>query len=123
MVYRTRKMVMHGDLNGAGTLFGGRALAWIDEEAAVFAACQLGRFGLATKFISSIDFKAPAHVGEIIEIGTEVVKFGRTSITVRCSMRNKSTKSEIVLVDQIVFVSVDEHGKPVPHGITNESGE
>ena len=114
---------MGADLNGAGTLFGGRALAWIDEEAAVFAACQLGRSTIVTKFMSSIDFKSPAHIGEIVEIGAEVVKFGTTSITVRCAIRNKTTKKEIVVVDQIVFVCLDQEGKPVAHGITKEIGE
>ena len=34
-------MVMPADLNGAGTLFGGRCLAWVDEEAAIYATFQL----------------------------------------------------------------------------------
>lgn len=119
MIYRTRKLIMGADLNGAGTLFGGRALAWIDEEAAVFAVCQLGRSSIVTKFISNIDFKAPAHLGEIVEIGCEVVKFGTTSITVRCAIRNKTTQQEIVVVEKIVFVCVDSEGHPEPHGISN----
>ena len=41
MEFRTRKIVMPAHLNGAGNLFGGQALAWIDEEAAVYAACRV----------------------------------------------------------------------------------
>lgn len=115
MEFRTRKLIMSGDLNGAGTLFGGRALAWIDEEAAVFAACQLKSGSIVTKFISAIDFKHPAYLGDIVEIGANLVSVGNTSITITCSIRNKTTLEEIVTVDKIVFVHVDENGIPTPH--------
>lgn len=118
MIYRTRKMVMPGNLNSAGTLFGGQALAWIDEEAAIFAGCQLKTNRLVTKAMSSIDFLAPAHQGDIIEIGTELVKFGTTSITVSSTIRNKTTGQDIVKVASIVFVAIDADGRPVPHGRT-----
>ena len=52
IVFRSRKMVMPGDLNGAGTLFGGRALSWVDEESAIFCVCQLGTHRVVTKVYS-----------------------------------------------------------------------
>jgi acyl-CoA hydrolase len=120
MKYRSRKLIMPSHLNGANTLFGGQALAWIDEEAAIYAACQTRTASLVTKVMSAIDFKAPAHLGDIIEIGTDLVKIGRTSITVSATMRNKSTKNVILTVDEIVFVCVDANGTPTPHGITEK---
>lgn len=108
---------MDKDLNPAGTLFGGRALEWIDEEAAIFAYCQLKYpIHLVTKAISAIDFKAPARKGDIVEIGMEVIKVGQTSITVACSLRNKRSQQEIVKVSEITFVNLDEKGKPTLHG-------
>jgi acyl-CoA thioesterase YciA len=121
MIFRTRKIIMPSHLNGAGTLFGGQALAWIDEEAAIYAACQTKSTKLVTKAISAIEFLAPAHVGDFVEIGTELVRFGRTSITVSCTIRNKTTGQTIVKVDAIVFVTLDADGKPTPHGITAQS--
>lgn len=118
MKYRTRKLVKSEDLNGAGSLFGGRALAWIDEEAAIFAFCQLGANRLVTRAISEINFIAPAHLGDIIEIGCKVTNLGRTSITVSCVMRNKTTQQEIVSAAAITFVNLDENGKSAPHGVT-----
>ena len=41
MRFHTRKWVKPGDLNAHKTLFGGRLLAWIDEEAALYAIVQL----------------------------------------------------------------------------------
>lgn len=123
MIFRTRKIIMPMHLNGAGTLFGGQALAWIDEEAAIFASCQLGSSSLVTKLISEIDFKAPARQGDLVEIGTELVALGKKSITLRCKIRNKTTKVDVVVVDKIVFVKVDADGKSVEHGVTQERAD
>lgn len=121
MEFRTRKLVQPADLNAHNTLFGGQMLRWIDEEAAIFAYCQLETPHIVTKFISEVNFVAPARQGDIVEIGMEVVKFGETSITLRCEARNKNTKKTIVVIDRIVFVAVNEEGKSIPHGKTAKS--
>lgn len=118
MNYRTRKLIKPGDLNARGTLFGGQLLKWIDEEAAIFTICQLGNKNIVTKLMSEIDFVRTAEVGDIIEIGMEVVKFGTTSITIKCDVRNKNTKESIITIDRIVFVLLDDNGVPNPHGKT-----
>ncbi len=41
MEFRTRKLIKPEDLNAGHTLFGGQLLKWIDEEAAIYAMCQL----------------------------------------------------------------------------------
>ena len=56
MIYRTRKIVKYEDLNPRGTLFGGQLLKWIDEEASVYAICQIGDRMVVTKAMSKIDF-------------------------------------------------------------------
>ena len=118
MKYRTRKIVKPGDLNPRGTLFGGRVLEWIDEEAAIFAICQLGSPNIVTKAMSEINFVSSANTGDIIEIGCELVSFGTTSITIACEVRNKDTKQTIIRIDSIVFVLLNENGRPKPHGKT-----
>lgn len=118
MEYRTRRLVMGKDLNPNGTLFGGQLLAWIDEEAAIFAICQLGTENIVTKLMSEINFVSPGFKGNVLSIGLEVVKIGRTSIILKCVVRNKNTEVDIITIDKIVFVSVDEEGKPKAHGVT-----
>ncbi|QIL91660.1 acyl-CoA thioesterase [Microbulbifer harenosus] len=115
MKYYSRHFVKPGDLNPAQRLFGGQALAWIDEEAAIFAGCQMGTANIVTKLMSEIDFVSSAVCGDIVEFGFEVVDIGRTSLTVHCEMRNKQTRDLIVRVDRIVFVALDAEGKPTPH--------
>ncbi|WP_412560925.1 MULTISPECIES: acyl-CoA thioesterase [Winogradskyella] len=118
MRFHTRKWVKPEDLNPNGTLFGGQLLAWIDEEAALYTIIQLENSKIVTKYISEINFMASAKKGDIVEIGIEVTKFGKTSITMKCEARNKMTRETILTVDNIIMVNLGEDGKPVPHGKT-----
>ena len=124
MRFLSRRLVMPNDLNYANSLFGGRALEWIDEEAAIYAICQLETNYLVTKHIGEISFESPAMQGDVVEFGLATKSLGRTSITVTCLVRNKATKKTICLADDIVFVRVDpETRMPIPHGKTLEQLE
>ncbi|MFZ4928252.1 acyl-CoA thioesterase [Chryseobacterium sp. Mn2064] len=118
MNYHTRKWVKPEDLNPNHSLFGGRLLQWIDEEAALYAIIQLENTKVVTKFISEINFVSSAKQGDIIEIGIEAIHFGSTSVTLKCDVRNKMTHQTIITVDKIVMVNLDQDGNPVPHGKT-----
>ncbi len=117
MRFFSRKLIKPEDLNAHGTLFGGSVLSWIDEESAIFVTCQLNKGNIVTKYMSEINFVSSAGLGDIIEIGMETVKFGRTSITVRCEVRHEFTKETIIKIDEIVFVHLGEDGKPTPHNV------
>ena len=118
MRFHTRKWVKPEDLNPNGTLFGGRLLEWIDEEAALYTIVQLENSKIVTKYISEINFMASAKKGDIVEMGMEVTKFGRSSITMKCEARNMMTRETILTVDNIIMVNLGEDGKPAPHGKT-----
>jgi len=116
MNFKTRKLIKYEDLNAKGTLFGGQVLKWIDEEAAIFCMCQLNSKNIVTKAMSEVNFVSSAKLGDIVEMGCELVGYGTTSITIACEVRNKDTKKTIIKVDKIVFVLLDEAGTPKPHG-------
>ncbi|MCK7590990.1 acyl-CoA thioesterase [Subsaxibacter sp. CAU 1640] len=118
MRFHSRKWVKPEDLNPNGTLFGGQLLAWIDEEAALYTIIQLENSKIVTKYISEINFMSSAKQGDIVEIGIEVIKFGKTSLTLKCEARNKMTRETILTVDNIIMVNLDEDGIPKPHGKT-----
>ena len=118
MRFHTRKWIKPEDLNPNGTLFGGRLLEWIDEEAALYTIIQLENQKIVTKFMSEINFKSSAKKGDIIEIGLEAVKFGRTSMTLACEGRNKMTRETIITIDSIIMVNLGADGLPAPHGKT-----
>jgi len=119
MKFHTRKWVKPEDLNPNRTLFGGKLLAWIDEEAALYSIIQLENSHVVTKFMSEINFMSSAVQGDIVEIGLEVIKFGNTSLVLKCEVRNKMTHETIITVDKITMVNLDENGKPKAHGKTN----
>ncbi len=120
MNFHTRKWVKPEDLNPNNSLFGGRLLQWIDEEAALYTIVQLENQKIVTKFMSEINFIQAPKQGDIIEIGIEPVKFGKTSLTLRCEVRNLETRAEIISISTIVMVNLGPDGKPSPHGKTKK---
>ncbi|MFT5235608.1 MAG: acyl-CoA hydrolase [Shewanella sp.] len=117
MKYYSRRFIKPEHLNPANLLFGGQLLSWIDEEAAIFAGCQMKTQQLVTKLISEINFMTPGRQGDVIEFGLELVSAGSSSITVRCEVRSKVSHLPIVIINKMVFVNVDEKGLPAPHGL------
>jgi acyl-CoA hydrolase len=118
MRFHTRKWVKPEDLNPNGTLFGGKLLAWIDEELALYTIIQLENSRIVTKHMSEINFRSSARQGDIIEIGIDVVKFGRSSIELICEARNMMTRETIITIASTTMVNLGEDGKPKAHGKT-----
>ena len=118
MRFHTRKWIRPQDLNANKTLFGGTLLAWIDEEAALYTIIQLESNTVVTKYMSEINFMSSAKEGDVIEIGMDIVKFGNTSLVLKCEVRNKMTRETIITVDNITMVNMGENGKPKAHGKT-----
>ena len=121
MNFHTRKWVKPEDLNPNQSLFGGRLLQWIDEEAVIYAIVQLNNSKVVTKYISEINFISAPKQGDIIEIGIIATHFGNTSITLRCEVRDMMTREKILTIAKLVFVNLDEAGNPAPHGKTQIS--
>jgi acyl-CoA hydrolase len=117
MRFLTRKLVQPGDLNANNTLFGGRCLEWIDEEAAIYAMVETKHKRIVTKCMSAINFIAPAYQGDIVEIGIELKKVGTTSITLEVVVRDMTTQKMIVRISEMVFVCLDGNGNPTKHSL------
>jgi len=118
MRFHTRKWVKPEDLNPNGSLFGGKLLAWLDEELALYSIIQLENPRIVTKHMSEINFRSSARQGDIIEIGIDVVKFGTTSLVLKCEARNMMTRETIITIDNTTMVNLREDGKPKAHGKT-----
>ncbi len=116
--FHTRKWVKPEDLNPNNTLFGGSLLRWIDEEAVIYAIVQLENHKVVTKYISEINFISAPVQGDIIELGIVATDFGRTSVTMRCEVRNKLTRAPILSIEKLIFVNLGPDDKPAPHGKT-----
>lgn len=120
MKFYSRKLIKPEDLNANNTLFGGKLLEWIDEEAGIYAMTRLESSKVVTKYMSEIDFKSSARQGDVIEIGLKFIALGRTSISFACEVRNLFSKKTIIQISKIVFVHVDMEEKATPHGKTAE---
>jgi len=118
MRFLTRKLVQPYDLNAGGTLYGGRCLEWVDQEAAIYVITEAKHPRMVTKSISAINFIAPAFQGDIVEIGVALKQVGKTSVTVEVAVRNLRTQQIIVNIEEMVFVAVSESGRPEKHGLS-----
>jgi acyl-CoA hydrolase len=68
--------------------------------------------------MSEINFRSSAKQGDIVEIGIDVVKFGNTSLTLKCEVRNMMTRETIITIDNTTMVGLGPDGKPKAHGKT-----
>ena len=120
MKFYSRKLIKPENLNANNTLFGGELLRWIDEEAGIYTMTRLNDQRIVTKYISEINFVSSAKQGDVIEIGMELSEVGRTSIIMKCIVRNLFSQKTIISIDKLVFVRVDEDEHPIPHNVTME---
>ena len=112
-----QKLIFGKHLNAAQTLFGGQLLSWIDEASAMFAIEYMGTRKVLTKKISEVIFVNPGLSGDKIQFWCKAVRDGNTSMTMELiakTMNVESRKQREICTCQIVYVAVDELGKPIP---------
>lgn len=120
-----RVLMMPRDTNPSGTIFGGVILSYIDQAGAEEAK-RHGSERVVTVAMKEVVFREPVFVGDLVSFFTSLVKVGRTSVTVRVSVRaaRRWDRNEIVEVTgaEITYVNVDPQNRPVPiasgHGST-----
>lgn len=113
---RITKAVFPFTTNHHDTLFGGQALAWMDE-AAFIAATRFCRKRLVTVSSDRIDFKHPIPGGSLVELVGQVVHVGRTSLKVEVNIYVEdmyADQREKAITGNFSFVAVDDNGKPIP---------
>ena len=110
-----RVIPMPADANHTGDIFGGWIMAQVDLAGAV-PALRVARGRVATVAVNSFVFKQPVLVGDIVSLYADVVRVGRTSITVSVEVyaQHRSAPESSVKVTEAVltYVAVDEHRKP-----------
>ncbi len=113
---RVAKAVFPPTTNPHNTLFGGTALAWMDEVSFI-AATRFCRLPLVTVSSDRIDFKHAIPAGSIVELIGRVIKVGTTSLKVEVEVFVESMNSdarERAISGVFSFVAIDEQQKPVP---------
>ena len=112
-----RVCMMPRDTNAVGTIFGGVILSIIDQAGAI-AAHRIGAGRVVTVSMREVVFKHPVRVGDIVSCYSDVLKTGRTSISVsvRVVAHRPADPNYAVEVTQaeVVYVHTDDQGRPIP---------
>jgi len=111
-----RTFAMPRDTNANGDIFGGWLVSQMDLGAAI-AAKQRSKGRTATVAIDKMVFKRPVHVGDIICCHADIVKVGRTSMTINVevwAVPQEEQTRHIVTEGVFTFVAIDQHGHPRP---------
>ena len=108
-----RLMPMPADLNSAGDVFGGWVMAMVDIAGAL-PAIRRARSHVVTMAVNSFVFRQPISVGDIVSFYAEIVKVGRTSITVDIQVYAERNPTHPVVVKvteaQFTYVAINDDG-------------
>jgi len=118
-----KALMMPRDTNPYGTIFGGVLLSYIDQAGATGARHEIRRAGwpdrpLVTIAMNRVEFHQPVFVGDVVSFFTEIVRVGRTSITVHVSVRADRAGEPVQLTEaEVTYVAIelaDGARQPVP---------
>ncbi len=100
-------------LNGAGRLFGGILMQWIDEVAAL-AAKKHSRMNITTASIDHLQFLKGAYLDDVVVLQGKLTYVGRTSMEVKVEtyVEDKSGLRTLINCAYITEVALDKNGKP-----------
>lgn len=113
-VITIQTLAMPADTNANGDIFGGWLVSQMDLAAGVLAK-KKAKGRVATVAINSMTFLKPVHVGDIVSCHAELIKIGKTSLTIAVEVwveQATSAESYRVTEGTFVFVAIDDDGKP-----------
>ena len=110
-----RLVAMPSDCNFTGDVFGGWIMAQVDIAGSI-PALHRARGRVATVAVNSFVFKQPLFMGDLVSFYTNIVKVGRTSITVNVEVYSQRDPAKPICVKvteaTLTYVAVGEDRKP-----------
>ena len=110
----TRTLAMPADTNANGDIFGGWLLSQMDIAGGV-AASKIAKSRTVTVSIDAMNFRKPVFVGDLVSVHANLVRIGRTSMTIHLEawvLRRKEMKPILVTDGNFTYVAIDEQGRP-----------
>ena len=108
-----RVMTMPADANQYGDIFGGWIMAQVDVAGAIVAK-QRARGRVATVSVDAFVFKQPVSIGDVVSFYAEVVRSGRTSVTVNVEVFAERDPARPITVKvteaTLTYVAIDQQG-------------
>ena len=112
-----RVMPLPADANANGDVFGGWIMAQVDLAGAVLPM-RIAKGRIVTVAVNEFIFKQPVSIGDLLSFYAEVLRIGRTSITVRVEVyaERNPADPQIVKVTEasVTYVAIDDAGQPRP---------
>ena len=108
------ELVLPGDTNHHGTIFGGKTLAMMDMTGAL-AAMQFCNEDVVTASFESVDFKKPIKEGDIAEVKARVVYTSSKSMVVKIDVYKVGkfhSRKDYTCGGYATFVAIDANGEP-----------
>ncbi len=103
------------DVNFGGKVHGGAVMKWIDQAGYACAAGWSGQY-CVTAYVSGIGFYRPVPIGNMVEVRAKLIYTGRTSMHIAVDVSAGDPKEGLYAQTThciIVFVAVDDQGRPV----------
>ena len=101
------------NVNGAGRLFGGDLIAWMDDVSAI-SARRYAHCPVTTACIEQLRFVKPAYQNESMVVTGKVVYTGRTSmeVLVTAEVERFTGERELIADGRFILVALDENEHP-----------
>lgn len=106
-------IIMPQYLNGAGKLFGGQILSWIDMTAGI-VAMRHADSNILTVAVDNLYFKDSAQLSDVVTLIGEITYVGNSSMEIRVDSFKENEGGQRYLINRayLVAVAVDENNKP-----------
>jgi acyl-CoA thioesterase YciA len=111
-----RVTAMPADANAYGDIFGGWLMSLMDSGAGLIAA-RRSKGRAVTVAMDGVVFHEPVSVGDEVSVYGEIVKIGRTSMTIAVEAWRRHRHEEVavkVTEATFTFVAVDQNNRPRP---------
>ena len=112
-----RVVAMPSDCSYTGDVFGGWVMAQVDIAGSI-PALHRAKGRVATIAVNSFQFRNPLFMGDLVSFYAEIVKVGKTSITVDVEVYAQRDPAKPVCVKvteaTLTYVAVTEDRKPRP---------
>lgn len=114
-----RTLAMPADTNANGDIFGGWIMSQLDLAGGILAK-EISGGRIVTVSVSSITFKKPVSVGDVVCVYGECTKIGRTSMSINLEVwikpvRDENIEDRFMVCDATFnYVAIDADGRPRP---------
>jgi acyl-CoA thioesterase YciA len=117
-----RVVPMPSDANHTGDIFGGWIMSQVDIAGSI-PALRLAKGRIATVAVNAFTFRQPVLIGDLVSFYADVVRVGRTSITVDVEVyAERRVLGDVVKVTEatLTYVAVDDNRRP--RAVNRDSG-